>query len=463
MEKLNEDFMKGAQERGHSKEKLIKIWNDWKKFAEYAFNKSHATCYAWVGYQTGYLKAHYPAEFLAANLSKNLNNMDEITKLMDDCRRMKISVLGPDVNESSTRFAVNKDGNIRFGMAGIKGVGANVIDTIVSTRESGGLFKDIFDFVERVPAGIVNRKTMECLAYSGAFDCFSEVRRVQYFLPSTKGEAFIDAVIRYAAKYQNDTIMSGANLFGTIEELKPVRPEIPFPQDVNEMELLKKEKELVGMYLSSHPLDRFKFEIDNFATTPLSEVQVIEANLQKDKNLQNKEFTVAGLITDIKVNLTKNNRQWCRFTIEDFSGSHSFSLFGKDYESFMKYMVNNTALLVKCATQLRYAKKDEAASYEVKIRSMALLSNTKEDFIKEFHIVIPDDRLTVGFRSALMKELKRHKGSAQLYVNVIFHAEGEEQSVEFVSKHVKVTPSYELFDWLDKEGLRYSFPKKIKI
>lgn len=465
MEKLNKDFMKGAEERGHSKEKLIKIWNDWKKFAEYAFNKSHATCYAWVGYQTGYLKAHYPAEFLAANLSKNLNNMEEITKLMDDCRRMRISVLSPDVNESLTRFAVNKDGNIRFGMAGIKGVGSNVIDTIISTRESGGEFKDIFDFVERVPAGIVNRKTMECLVYSGAFDCFKELGRLQYFLNTSKGEPFIEAIIKYASKFQNDSIMQGASLFGEMEEMKPVRPDIPFAQECNELELLKREKELVGMYLSSHPLDRFKFEIDEFANTPLAVLQQVEASMQSDKSLQNKEFTIAGLITEVKVNLTKTNKQWCRFTIEDFTGSHSFSLFGKDYETYLKYMQDHTALLIKVCTQAGYPKKDGSspARFELKVKGMVLLSNTKEEYIKGFHLILPEEKLSEEFRKWFIKVLKHHKGSTPLYVEMNFDAQGEKQAVSLVSRNYKISPNQELFDALASEGLSYFFTKRVSI
>ncbi|MCK9626104.1 MAG: DNA polymerase III subunit alpha [Bacteroidales bacterium] len=455
-------FIEGGIKNGHPKDKLEKIWNDWKSFAEYAFNKSHSTCYAWIGYQTAYLKAHYPAEFLAANLSKNLNDIDEITKLMDDCRRMKIKVLGPDVNESSTTFTVNKDGNIRFGMAGIKGVGSNVIDSIISNREQGNNFKDIFDFIERVPLGVVNRKVIECLVNSGAFDGFTDLKRPQYFLGNGKDESFIEGLLKYANKFQNDTMLQGNNLFGGVEEMKPVRPDIPCLIEFNELEQLKREKELVGMYLSSHPLDRFKFEIQTFTTNQLLELPEIESTLQKKVSNQNKDFFVAGLVTDVQVSYTKTtNKPWCRFTVEDFTGSHTFALFGKDYEAFMKYTVVHSALLIKISSTPRYRKKDDPRQmeYELKIKGITLLSNTKDDYIKEFYITIPVEILNSVFRKKLIKVLKENQGSARLYINAVDTA--NDISVEFFSKKIFVSPNQVLFDWLDDMNLPYRFSRTI--
>ncbi len=468
MEELYVKFMEGGRTHGHDDMLLNKIWQDWRAFAEYAFNKSHATCYAWVSYQTAYLKAHYPAEFFAANMSCNLNDMEEITKIMDDCRRWRIQVLGPDVNESATEFTVNKAGNIRFGMGGIKGVGANVIDAVIAERRRGGPFESVFDFLERMPQGVINRKVMECLIYSGAFDGFKDISRPQYFFETGKDENYVDALLRYASRFQSDTISSGGSLFGDMVELKPVRPVIPPPMpEYNELEFLKKEKECVGMYLSAHPLDRFKFEIDTFATTTIARLDEIERTMQGDKDVQNKEYLVAGLVTECEVRYTKTgNKPWCRFTLEDYTGSHTFSLFSKDYETFMKYTQVHTPLLIKCTVRPRFRKKDDTSqedTYELRIIGMVLLSNTKDDFIKEFHIGLPLDDATPELRSALVKELKRHKGKARLYIDLTFRHDDMDDHLSLFSRKFLVSPDYELFDFLKKKNLRHRMVTKVEL
>ena len=468
MEELYVKFMEGGRAHGHKDELLNKIWQDWRAFAEYAFNKSHATCYAWVSYQTAYLKAHYPAEFFAANMSCNLNDMEEITKIMDDSRRWRIQVLGPDVNESATEFTVNKAGNIRFGMGGIKGVGANVIDAVIAERGKNGPFTSVFDFLERMPQGVVNRKVMECLIYSGAFDSFKEISRPQYFFETGKDETFVDALLRYANKFQGDTMSAGMSLFGDVEELKPVRPVIPPAMpDYNELEFLKKEKECVGMYLSAHPLDRFKLEIDTFATTTIAQLDEIERTMQSDKSVQNKEFLVAGLVTECEMRYTKTgNKPWCRFTLEDYTGSHTFSLFSKDYETYMKYTQVHTPLLLKCVVRQRFRKKDDTSSedvYELRIVGMALLSNTKDDFIKEFHIAVPLSEVTPRLTADLAKEFRRHKGKARLYVDLSFTHDGIDDHLSLFSRKFTVDPNYELFAFLDKNNLRHRMVTKVEI
>ena len=469
MEELYVKFMEGGRAHGHSDTLLNKIWKDWRAFAEYAFNKSHATCYAWVSYQTAWLKAHYPAEFFAANLSCNLNDMDEITKIMDDCRRWQIQVLSPDVNESSTEFTVNKDGNIRFGMGGIKGVGGSVIDAVVAERSKRGPFTSIFDFVERMPLGLINRKVAECLVYAGAFDSFTEISRPQFFYETGAGreDTFLDALLRYASKFQNDTMSAGASLFGDMVELKPVRPVIPPLQpEYNELEFLKKEKECVGMYLSKHPLDRFKFEIEQFATVNVARLDEIARTMQTDKSVQNKEYIVAGLVSECEVRFTKNNKQWCRFTLEDYSGSHSFTLFSKDYETFMKYMQVNATLLIKCTVKPSFRKKedqDAAAEYELRILNMALLPNTKDEYIKELHIEMPLEAATPEMMKALHKEFRLHKGKARLHVDLTFKHDGIEDNLALFSKKIALSPGYELFDFLDKKNLRHHLVTKVSL
>ena len=467
MEELYVKFMEGGKAHGHDEKLLNKIWQDWRAFAEYAFNKSHATCYAWVSYQTAWLKAHYPAEFFAANMSCNLNNMDEISKIMDDSRKWQIQVLGPDINESATEFTVNKAGNIRFGMGGIKGVGGGVIDAVIAERRRGGPFESIFDFVERMPLGVINRKILECLTYAGAFDSFSEIARPQYFYPLGKDETYLDALLRYAVKYQNDTMSAGMSLFGEAEELKPVRPAIPPKEDYNELEFLKKEKDCVGMYLSAHPLDRFKFEIKRFCTKDIAGLNEIERTMQTDASVQGKEYYVAGLVSECEVRYTKSgNKPWCRFTLEDFSGSHTFSLFSKDYERFMKYTQVHNALLIKVAVKKRFQKKEEQGSEtpcELRIQGMMLLSNTKDEFIKEVHIELPLRSATPELRAALLKEFRRHKGNARLYMDLLFEHDGEEDRLSLFSKKFRLSPDEELFNFIEKNNLRHRMVTEVRI
>jgi len=472
---LKDLFMKGGIANGHPEKILDKIWKDWEKFAQYAFNKSHATCYAWISYQTGWLKCHYTAEFLASNLSCNLTNMDEITKIMDDCRRHGLKVLSPDVNESETAFTVNPEGNIRFGMAGVKGVGANVIDKVIEERRNHGPFTDVYDFVERVPLTVINRKVIESLVYSGAFDAFcGEVGeenhlkfRSSFFVKDAHGEQFIDLLLRYAYKFQNDTVNQGASLFGGMDEMKPVRPQWPVVEDFDEIDLLKNEKERVGMYISAHPLDRFKLEIDEFTNSNLAEITDIESRVNEDKSVQNKTFFVAGIVSSTETTLTRTGKQMGTFTVEDFSGVHVFKLFGKDYETFMKYTTLHSALLIKCSTAKRFSKKDDSSSdpkeadvYSLRLQNMTLLANTKDQFITEFHISFPLERADEKFVKELLKLVKKNKGKARLFMDIQYHYRETSDVVTEFSKDLKVEPSYELFDALDNLGIRHKLVKK---
>jgi len=466
---LRSKFIEGGLANGHPEATLKMIYKQWEKFAEYAFNKSHATCYAWVSYQTGWLKTHYTAEFLAANLSCNLDSIDEITKIMDDCRRHGLKVLSPDINESETAFTVNAEGHIRFGMAGVKGVGVNVIDAIISERKENGPFVDLFDFVERVPGSVVNRKVLESLGYSGAFDSLPGVTRAALFKDSEKGESFFDVLLRYAYKFQNDSLMSGVSLFGDMVEMKPQRPELPAVDEATKskmnIELLKKEKELVGMYISSHPLDRFRFEVDEFTNCSLAELREIEQRLQIDKSVQNREFFVAGFVTKSETGYTKTNKEYGKVEIEDFKGNYSFSLFGKDYERLMAYCQAQKALLIKFSSKARFKKKDDKNAkeedyYELRIQDITLLANLSEKNIPELHIGMSLMRSNEAFRKALLKIIKRHKGESRLLLDIFFAAEGKNENVTMFSKKHKLAPSYELFDELDALGLQHRITKK---
>ena len=464
---LKSQFMKGGEENGHPNSTLEKIWKDWEAFAQYAFNKSHSTCYAWIGYQTAYLKANYPAEYMAATLSRNLSDIDELTKLMDECKRMGVEVLGPDVNESIDTFTVNKKGNIRFGMAGIKGVGTSAVEGIVRVRESeAGPFTSIFNFVERVNLGLVNRRTIEALIYAGAFDGFEGVKREQYLGMTSKDELFIDALLKYGNTYQTDSLTSGTSLFGESESIKLITPAIPVVgEEIDKNILLKKEKELVGMYLSAHPLDQFDFEIKHFTTTSIPEALDMLARAGKEESLQNKELIVAGIVTNYKISYTKTTgRPFANLTVEDFSGTVTFSLFGKDYELFMQYCQQNVPLLMKVSISPRYGyatKKEDGkpVEYELKVKNIRHLANTKEDFIKELIVSIPVKNIDCDFRKELIKKLKESKGSTTLTIKLLDYE--KKYAVEFVSMKYQLSLTKTLLDYFDSIPIEYSLTPRM--
>ena len=454
-------FLEGGQANGHPKETLEKIWADWEKFAAYAFNKSHATCYAWVSYQTGYLKAHYPAEFQAANLTKNLSNMDEIKKIMDDCKKNGIKVLNPDINESDARFTVNKQGEIRFGMGGIKGFGDNIVRAILAEREENGLFEDIYDFVERM-AGTVNRKAFESLLHAGAFDSFGICRK-QFVLPGKNGEIFMDTLLRYGELYKKDSMESSVSLFGEVEEMKPERPEIPaMVGEENILEKLQYEKELVGMYLSSHPLDAYQFEIDNFATCQLGEINnlVSECEMKKTKM----KVAVAGFVTKTEHINSQNGRPWSRTVIEDFGGSYELKLYGKDHEAFMSYMTLNNTLFIEGEIDEKYYIKPEdraqgkTSPYGFKVKKVMLLGNVTDTYIKGFAINITTPMLTPEFRDKLVTLIKKNKG--QVPLSMFLYDPEKKWNIEFLSRKFRVAVTVPFIEELEKLRVRYTVIKK---
>ena len=454
-------FLEGGAKNGHPKEMLEKIWADWEKFASYAFNKSHATCYAWVSYQTGWLKAHYPAEFQAANLTKNLSNMDEIKKIMDDCKKNGIKVLNPDINESDSKFTVNKHGEIRFGLGGIKGFGDNIVRAILAERTENGLFADIFDFVERM-SGVVNRKAFEALLHSGAFDSFG-LSRKQFMTPCKNGDLFMDTLLRYGELFKKDSMDSSISLFGDAEELKPERPDIPpFNGEEDVLEKLKMEKELVGMYLSAHPLDRYQFELDNFVTCQVSEIAnlVTECEAKKTKM----KVTVAGFVTSAEHINTGNGRPWSKTIIEDFSGSYELRLYGKDHEAFMSYMTLHNTIFIEGEIEERYYLKPEekaqgkASPYTFKVKKIMLLGNVTDSFVKGFAIYVSTDMLTQEFRDKLVKMIKRNKGSVPL--TMFLHDPQKGWNIEFLSRKFRVAVTADFIEELKNLQIRYSVLKK---
>ena len=457
LESLYTVFMEGGIQRNHPKEILDKIWQDWRAFAEYAFNKSHATCYAWVSYQTGWLKCHYTAEFLAANLSCNLSNMEEIKKIMADCKLHKIKVLNPDVNESAAAFTVNKEGNIRFGLGGMKGFGSNIVDAIIAERQANGLFSDVFDFVERM-SGCLNRRALESLIYSGAFDSFG-YKRTQYFLPCQSGVPFLDELISYADLYKHDQEDHSVSLFGDAEELKPVRPVISEATvEEDALTLLQKEKDLVGMYLSSHPLEKYSFEIEHFTNVELASLpqQIEECN----SSGKGRKLTLAGIVIEIEDKPTRTGRPMLRAVLEDFSGHYELVFFGKEYEAFKPLMTLHSHLFIDAEIAERYRGKEanQKPVFGLKIKKVMHLGNVAEEFLKAFVIEVSTDSLNEGFRKSLVKSLKGNKGKTPLMVDLSDAETG--YKVEFQSRKYSVSVTPDLIADISGLGLSWTITKK---
>ena len=384
IEKMNELealFYEGGEKNGHDKQVLNKIWEDWKKFASYAFNKSHATCYSWVAYQTAYLKANYPSEYMAAVLSSNLNDVDKLSKYMDECRSMGIEVLGPNINESYKNFSATRDGRIRFGLAGIKGVGAGCVDSIVEERDKNGPFKDIFDFVQRINQGACNRKALESMALAGAFDDFKEIKREDFFETNLRGEAYSETLMRFGQRYQSSQQEMQNSLFGAFETIEVATPPVPNAEPWSQLERLNRERDLVGMYLSAHPLDPYYIEVNYGCDTPLAEVK------NKADQLDT-ELTMGGLVVDFQTRMGKKGNQFGIIKIEDYSGSFEFMLFGNKFVDYQKFGVPGYAVVVRGAYERGYGD-----NIRFNVKSIDLLENMKGKMLKNLVISLRDTDL----------------------------------------------------------------------
>jgi DNA polymerase-3 subunit alpha len=432
-------FIAGGQANGHDPKVLEKIWADWEKFASYAFNKSHATCYSWISYQTAYLKAHYPGEFMAANLTRNKDNITEITKFMDECKSMGIRVLGPDVNESELDFTTNKAGDIRFGLGGVKGVGAGAVEAIVREREKNGIFTSVFDFIERVNLNACNRKNVESLALAGAFDSFSDVSREQFFVTNAKGEQTSEVLMRYGNKVQADRISASISLFGGFDAIAIAKPEIPKAAAWSSLERLNKERELVGIYLSAHPLDEYSIILNHVCNAKMDD-------FKNPDNLKNKELSAGGMVTNVRKGTTKNGNPFGIVTIEDFSGSHEFPFFGNDYIEFGKYMENGLFLFLKGKYQPKRFNNQE---FEFKINSISLLPEVKDKLIEKISISIPEECVDKDFTEDLISEIKKNQGKVLLYFKIKEQATGI--SVDLFSRMLKIAVGNELIHFLERK------------
>ncbi|MBQ2247561.1 MAG: DNA polymerase III subunit alpha [Tidjanibacter sp.] len=444
LDKMKTRFMEGAMAKGHDEPTLQKIWGEWEAFASYAFNKSHATCYAYVAYQTAYLKAHYPAEFMAALLSRNITSMDKLTNFMDESRKMKIRVLGPDINKSIHTFSADKEGNIRFGLGGIKGVGEAAVKELVSERERGGDFKDIFDFVERINLTTVNKKAMENMTLAGVFDSVLGFHRSKLLVVVKEGDpTFLDQIVRYGSRYQQDRDNAQQSLFGGMIDVSLQRPVMPPLQEWDRLFTLNQEKLVTGMYLSSHPLDEYSVLIRHVCNTPLTTFSNLADVGQRD-------FIAGGMVTGEQHLTTASGRPFGKFKLEDYSGEYEFALFGKDYEQFRPFIYKGYFLMLKGSVRPKTWNPDEM---EVKINHIIQLQDVGDDVIKEININIFVEDLTTELRQELTQRFKKSKGKTKLNLRI---CDGMSSvAVTLYPKKLKVHVTQELLDFLTDNSISF--------
>ena len=413
VDQMKPKFIRQGQENGHDPQILEKIWSDWEKFASYAFNKSHATCYSWVAYQTAYLKAHYPAEYMAALMTRRFSQITEITKLMEECKAMKIATLGPDVNESRTGFGVNGKGEIRFGLAAIKGMGASAAESIVREREANGPYKDIYDFAERVDLSNVNRKAFESLAYSGGFDSFG-LQREQYFAETGKGSLFLDTIVRYGQLYQAEKAEQQNSLFGGMDAVEVMHPVAPKTENWPAIEKLNKERELVGIYLSAHPLDEYSVILNNMCNTRCPQIGR-DADLAALSALD--EVTFGGIVTAVNERFSqKTGKPFGFVTIEDFNGSGELALFGDDWARWNNLLKVNYTVYFTARCQPRY--RNNPSVLELKVQSIEQLYDVKAHRLKRFTVSMDAAAMDDALVSELSTVVEQHKGSTQLFIQL---------------------------------------------
>ncbi len=413
LQKMKTQFKDGGAAKGHPADKLDKIWTDWEAFAQYAFNKSHSTCYALVAYQTAYLKAHYPSEYMAGVLN-HAGTIDKITFFMEECKRMNLPVLGPDINESQKGFAINKKGEIRFGMMGLKGVGENAIENILEERKNSGPFNNVFDLVKRVNLRALNKKSMESLAYSGAFDCWPEYHRAQYFGTAKDSTASgFDIIVQFGQRYQAQLQTTANSLFGDMIQLDIPTPTLPKIEEWNLTEKLDHEKDVTGIYMSGHPLDHYKFEMKHFGFTNIADFNEVKEAPQLSPK-KNKPFKLAGLVVDAQHRMTKTGRNFGALGIEDFTGKTELMLWSDDYVKFQNYLEKGKIVLVQGEFKTRY----NSEQYEFKVTSINLLETAKSAFTKQLVLELPAKAVTPKFVDFIDKNVKAHPGKSSLKFNI---------------------------------------------
>lgn len=440
-------FVEQASAKGHDATKLEKIWRDWEAFASYAFNKSHSTCYAYVAFQTAYLKAHYPAEYMASVLSNNMSDIKQVTFFMEECQRMGVPVLGPDVNESNYKFTVNKKGEIRFGMGAIKGVGEAAIEAIILERKEKGPYKNIFEFAERVNLKAVNKKSFESLAMAGGFDCFEEFHRRQYLWAPENEQSLIEKVIRYANAKQAEKDAAQVSLFGGDSNVATPLPRVMDCEPFSEMEKLKIEKDVVGFYISGHPLDQFEVELESFCK-PISDI----------KKYPNQDISIGGIVSGVRNGQTKNGKPFAVLSIEDYNSSVELFLMGEKYMNNAQYLRPGEFLFITGRVELNWKKKNEIRDnphinptpedWELQTGAIALLSELREKRSKGIRVTVNARDVDQNFIDLLSALAKEHEGQTQLRIQLV--EKSENISVELLSRKIKVDPNSKLIRTLKK-------------
>ena len=433
-------FIEGGKKNGHDPKVLEKIWADWEKFASYAFNKSHATCYSWVAYQTAYLKAHYPAEFMAGNMSRCISDITKITKLMSECQAMGIPCLGPDVNESQRKFSANKKGEIRFGLSAIKGMGDAAAINIIEEREKNGPYKDIYDFVQRVNLSAVNRKALESLALSGGFDSFG-IRRESYFGETPKG-TFIEILLRYGQTYQQEQNQMQNSLFGDMGGVEIATPKPPEAEQWSTIELLKKERDLVGIYLSAHPLDEYSVVLNSMCNLRCDQ---LTRDMDKQELAKTAELTFGGIVSSVTSRFTKNNKPFGIVTIEDFNGQGELALFGDEWTKWQHMLKEEYIVYITATMRQRFANAPN--SLELVIKSVEFMNDVKDKRIEKFTIYIDSTLLHNSRMNDLEVLLKSNPGNVPLYFNI--HDSEHNTDLTLLSHNTTIDPSKKLLNFLD--------------
>ena len=433
-------FIEGGKKNGHDPKVLEKIWADWEKFASYAFNKSHATCYSWVAYQTAYLKAHYPAEFMAGNMSRCISDITKITKLMSECQAMGIPCLGPDVNESQRKFSANKKGEIRFGLSAIKGMGEAAAINIIEEREKNGPYKDIYDFVQRVNLSAVNRKALESLALSGGLDNFG-IRRESYFGETPKG-TFIEILLRYGQTYQQEQNQMQNSLFGDMGGVEIATPKPPEAEQWSTIELLKKERDLVGIYLSAHPLDEYSVVLNSMCNLRCDQ---LTRDMDKQEMAKTAELTFGGIVSSVTSRFTKNNKPFGIVTIEDFNGQGELALFGDEWTKWQHMLKEEYIVYITATMRQRFANAPN--SLELVIKSVEFMNDVKDKRIERFTIYIDSTLLRNSRMNDLEVLLKSNPGNVPLYFNI--HDSEHNTDLTLLSHNTTIDPSKKLLNFLD--------------
>lgn len=433
LDKMKPKFIEGAQEKGHPEDKLEKIWKDWEAFAAYAFNKSHSTCYSVVAYHTGYLKANYPAEYMASVLTHNQSNIDKVSFFMEECKNRGIPVLGPHINESAQDFAVNKEGEIRFGMGAIKGTGESAVQAIIEERDANGPFEDIFEFAKRVNLRTVNKKSFESLAKAGAFDCFEEFHRRQYVDPDEEGSSLIEKAIKYANRMQEEEASNQSSLFGGATGTDIAKPRVGRIEPYGEIEELNIEKEMVGLYITGHPLNQFKFEMDHLTNTTINQLTELE-------RLRGREIKIGGIVSDVQHRTSKKGNPFGQFVLEDFNDNYTFYLFSQDYLKFKPMLEKGWFLYLTGIVQNRWNSEE----LELKITQIEHLSEIREKMTRGLELKMRLEDVNAMIVDEIERVAEAHPGKCLLKLSLIGVYEERAINLEMLSRKFTINPTDDL-------------------